>query len=88
MSGMGWTHLAFTVRPKVRAHADDVVQAAVGALVDEQRTQRAQRVHDQPGLDAAVQPRPGQQRERPFHCQSHDAQDEVQDLQDGEGLDG
>jgi hypothetical protein len=82
------THLAFTVRPEVRHHADDVVQPAVGALVDEQSAQSAQRVHDQAGLDAAVQPCARKKWERPLPCEADDAEDEVYNLKNREGLDG
>ena len=84
----GRTHLAFAVRPEIRHHADDVVQPAVGALVDEQRAQGAQRVHDQAGLDAAVQPRAREEGERPLPREADDAQEEVYNLENGEGLDG
>lgn len=40
------TYLALTVRPKVRSHANDVVQPRVCALVDQQRIERAERVYD------------------------------------------
>ena len=86
-SGCG-AYLAFAVRPEVRHHADDVVEPAVGALVDEQRAQSAQRVHDQARLDAAVQPRAREEGERPLPREADDAEDEVYDLEDGEGLNG
>ena len=47
-------HLAFAETPEIHAHADDVVQPRVRALVQQQRCQAAQRVDEQSGFDAAV----------------------------------
>lgn len=46
--------LAFAETPEINAHADDVVEPGVGALVQQQRGQAAQRVHEQSGFDAPV----------------------------------
>lgn len=51
--------LAFAEAPKVHAHADDVIEPRVRALVQQQRGQAAQRVDEQPGFDAPVHRRQG-----------------------------
>lgn len=56
------TYLAFTVRPKIRSHTDDVVQSGVGALVDQECAECAERVDDETGFDGAVQSCAGEQR--------------------------
>jgi hypothetical protein len=78
---------SFTVGPKVRNHADNVVQARICALVDEQCAKGAQRVHDKAGFDGAVETGACEQGQRPFPGESDSAEDEVDDLEDGEGLD-
>lgn len=45
------TYLAFAVCPKVSKHADNVVQARVCALVDEESTQSADGVDDEACFD-------------------------------------
>jgi hypothetical protein len=50
------THnLALTIRPKVRTHTNQIVQSRVGALVDQQRTQRRQRVYHQTRLNRSME---------------------------------
>jgi hypothetical protein len=85
---LGTHNLALAVGPEVRNHADDVVQAGVGALVEKQGAERTDGVDDQAGLDGAVQSSAGEKRERPFPGECDDAEDDVDDLQNGEGLDG
>jgi hypothetical protein len=82
------TYLAFAVRPKVRAHADDVVQAGVCALVDEECDEGAERVDDEAGLDGAVEAGACEEAEGPFPGEADDAHDEVDDLQRGDLCDG
>lgn len=52
---LGNTHLAFTESPEIADHADDVVQAGVGALVEQKSAEGAERIHDQASLDGTVQ---------------------------------
>lgn len=52
-------HLALAKGPEVHAHADDVVEARVRALVQQQRRQAAQGVDEQSGFDAPVHRRQG-----------------------------
>lgn len=46
--------LALGETPEINAHADDVVEPRVGALVQQQRGQAAQRVDEQSGFDTPV----------------------------------
>lgn len=89
------THLALTVGPEIDTHPDEVVDPRVRPLVQQQRRQRTQRVHDQPRLDAPMHDRlgkPGGARqryvERPFPSEGEDAEDEVEGLEDGNRVDG
>lgn len=81
------TYLALAVRPKVSDHADDVVESRVCALVDEDRTQRTQWVDDQTSFDGPVQTATCKQRQRPLPRKPDEAENHVDNLQDGEGLD-
>lgn len=83
-----WTYLSLTVRPKVDAYADEKIDGRIGRLVEQDGHESAQRIHDQPGLDAAVYRSAGEELERPFPEQADDAEEEVEDLQDGRGFDG
>lgn len=74
------TYLAFAIRPKVRAHADDVVQASIGALVDQESDEGAKRVDDEAGLDGAVQTAACDEAEWPLPAKADDAHDEIDDL--------
>ena len=47
-------HLPLAEAPEVDAHADEVVQARVRGLVQEEGGEGAERVDEEPGLDAAV----------------------------------
>ena len=49
------TYFSLTVGPKVGSHANNVVQSGVGALVDQECTQRAQGVDDQARLDGSME---------------------------------
>jgi hypothetical protein len=57
-------------------------------LVEEQGAERADGVDDQAGFDGAVESSAGEKRKRPFPSESDDAEDDVDDLQDGERFDG
>jgi len=81
-------NLSLTICPKVGNHANDVVQAGVGALVDQESAQCAEWIHDQAGLDGSVQTSAGEKRQRPLPGKTDDTKQEVEDLQDGHGLDG
>ena len=87
-SGQELAHLAFAVGPEVGHHSDDVIESGVCALVDEEGTQGAQRVHDEACLDGAVQTSSGDEGEGVLHGDAGESEDQVDDLQDGEGLDG
>lgn len=85
------THLlCLRVRPRVRPHADAVVDGRVRGLVHQRRAQGRHRVHAEAGLDAAVQAGEGVDEglERPLPGDGQQGEDQVDDLQGGEGLDG
>lgn len=82
------SYLAFTVSPKVHHHADNVVEAGVCALVNEKCTQRTERIHDEACFNGAMQTAAGEQRQWPFPGDTDYAEDNVENLQDGNGLDG
>lgn len=81
-------YLAFTICPEVRNHADEVVQASVGALIDEQRNESAERVHDQAGFDGSMQSGAGEETEWPLPGKAEESHQHVDDLECGYGLDG
>lgn len=80
--------LPLAVGPKVHARADEHVQARVGGLVHEDGGQRGQRVVHQTCLYAPVHAGAGDELERVLVGQTRKAEDQVDDLQDGDGLDG
>lgn len=82
------THLAFAVGPEIDGHADEVVDARVGALVHEQGGEAAERVDDEADLDAAVEARVGERGEGPLPGERDEAEEQVEDLQKGNGADG
>nr|POE80010.1 hypothetical protein CFP56_08076 [Quercus suber] len=82
------THLSFAVCPEIHHHRDHVVQSRVGALIQQHRHQRRQRQPDQSRDHASVQRGAGQPSQRPFVGQADERDDEVDDLQGGEGFDG
>jgi hypothetical protein len=57
-------------------------------LVDEQRAQGAQRVDDQAGFNGAVEAGACEEGKWPFPHESDEAENHVDDLEYGEGLDG
>lgn len=79
------TYLALTKSPEIHAHPDQVVNAWVRALIQQQRGQTADRVDNQTGLDAAMHGSAGEPRERVFPGETQNAEEQVDDLQDGDG---
>jgi hypothetical protein len=73
--------LSFTVRPEEANHADNVVQSCVGALVEQESRERAERVDDQAGLNGAVETSSCEKREGPFPSEGDDTEDHVDDLE-------
>lgn len=82
------TYLAFAESPEIRPHAHQVVQARIRGLVHEQAGERGQRQDGEAELDGSVDAGAGEQRQGPLQGDHGDAEDEVDDLEDGEGLDG
>ena len=63
-------HFAFAEAPEIHTHADDVVESRIGALIKQQRGERAERIDEQSSLDAPVHGR--QQRHEFGRVWSHD----------------
>lgn len=82
------THLALTIRPKIHPAPDNIVQRRVGRLVQQHGAQRRERQPEQPRHHAAVQVRARHPAQRPFVGEAHERDGDVEDLQDGDGLDG
>lgn len=81
-------YLAFAVGPKVDAEADEVVDGRVGGLVHEDRGEDGEGQEDEAELEGAVEAGAGDGAEGPLEGEHAEAEDEVDDLQDGDGLDG
>jgi len=85
------THLALTIRPKIHPNRHDVIYRRIGPLIQQRGAQRAERVHAQPGLDAAVDGAlvfvAGEEAQRPLVGDAEEAEDEVDGLEDGDRLD-
>lgn len=83
----GEAYLSLRKRPKVNPHAYQIIQACIRSLVEQQGRQRKQRVDYQPRLDAPVDHGPREQRQGPFEAETDDAEQQIEDLKDGRGLD-
>jgi hypothetical protein len=83
----GTTYLSFAVGPEIDHHGDHVVDGRVGGLVDKGGGQGAQREDGEAELEGAVERGAGEEVQRPFEGEHEDAQDEVDDLEYGDGLD-
>lgn len=81
-------YLAFAVGPKVHAQADEVVDGRVGGLVHEDRGEDGEGQEDEAELEGAVEAGAGDGAEGPLEGEHAEAEEEVDDLQDGDGLDG
>ena len=57
-------------------------------MVEQQRGEGGERVDDEAGLHGAVHGGAGHPRARPFPPQPEDAEQQVDDLQDGDGFHG
>jgi hypothetical protein len=86
--GLKKTHLSLAISPEVHAQPNSIVDGRVSRLVQQRSRESRHGQHDQPGLDAPVQGRAGNEAKRPLPGDHEDAEDEVDDLQEGEGLDG
>lgn len=80
------THLSFAIRPKVDGDADKVVYRWVGRLIHERRGEGRERQDDEAELEGAVDARAGDKGEWPLEGEHSDAEEEVYDLQDWDGL--
>ena len=85
------THLlCLHERPRVRSHADTIVDGRVRGLIHQRGAQRRHRVHAESGLDAAVHAGEGVDEglERPLPGEREQREDQVDDLEGWEGFDG
>ena len=82
------TYLALTKRPEIHAHAHQIVDGRIRGLIQQDGHQGAERVKGQPRLDAAMDGRAGDELHGPLPGQADDAQEQVDHLQGGDGLDG
>lgn len=85
---LGADNLALTVGDKVDDHADEVVQRRVGALVDEDGGERHEGQQGEAELEGAVDGGAGDEAEGPLEADDEEAEEEVDELQRGEGLHG
>lgn len=81
-----WTHLSVAISPEIHSHTDRIVDSWVGSLVQQCGSQSSHRQKHQSRLNTPVQCRPGDESKRPFPRKEEDAEHEVDDLQDREGL--
>jgi hypothetical protein len=81
-------HLSLAIRPKVNHHANQIVNRRVRCLIQQRRRQCRQRQDCQAELERAVQRRAGDEVEGPLEGEHKQAEDEVDGLQDGDGLHG
>ena len=63
---VGSTHLAFGIRPKVDDHSHKVVNAGIGALVDQKGAEGEKRDGGEASLETAVNGRSSQESYRPL----------------------
>jgi hypothetical protein len=82
------THLSLTIRPKIHPAPNNIIQRRIRRLVQQHSAQRRQRQPQQPCHHAAVQVRARHPSQRPFVGEADERDDDVEDLQDGDGFDG
>lgn len=81
-------HLPLAKRPEINPDAHQIIYPRIRPLVQQQRRQRTERIHHQPRLHAAVEHRPRDEGAGVFPPQREEAEEEVEGLQDREGLYG
>ena len=76
--------------PRIRSHADAIVDRWVRGLIHQRGAQRRHRVHAESGLNAAVHAGKGVDEglERPFPGEGEQREDQIDDLQGWERFDG
>ncbi|MCJ1471027.1 hypothetical protein MMC07_009675 [Pseudocyphellaria aurata] len=77
-------HLALAKGPEIYAHANEVINARICALVEQQRGQTADWVDDETGLDATMHGGVGEPGKWILPGETQDAEEQVDDLQDGD----
>jgi hypothetical protein len=78
------TYLAFAVCPEVGAHANNVIQSGIRALIYQERDESAQRVDDETCFNRPVQAGAREETQGPLPAQPDNAQDDVEDLESGD----
>ena len=84
----GWTNLSLAVGPEIHSHCNEIVDGRVGGLVEESGGEGGERDDGQADLERTVDGGAGQERHGPLEGKEEDAKEEVEDLEDREGLDG
>lgn len=84
----GADDLSLTVCPEVYHESNHVVDGRVGGLVEESSGETGEREHDEAELEAAMDEGAGDEGSWPVENEHEDAQEEVDDLKGGDGLDG
>lgn len=80
---VGLSYLSFTICRKVHHHTNQVVESSVGGLVQEDGGEGREREDGEADLEGAVDGRAGDEAEGPLEGEHTQAEDEVDDLQDG-----
>jgi hypothetical protein len=86
--GEALTYLPLSIRPKVNPTPNQIIQRRIRALIHQHCAQTNQRQPHHPCLHAPVYCGAGDIFERPFVAESNDAEDNIDCLEDGNGLDG
>jgi hypothetical protein len=82
------THLSFTISPKIHPAPNNIIKCRIRRLIKQHSAQSRQRQPQQPCHHAAVQVRARDPSQRPFVGEADERDDDVEDLQDGDGFDG
>jgi len=82
------SHLSLAISPEIDAHANEIVERGIGTLIEQHSNQSGERVEDQAGLDGTVQGGAGDEAQRPFVGHAEDSEEQVHDLEGGNGLYG
>lgn len=73
-------YLALAKSPEIHAHANEVINARVRALIEQQRGQTADWINDETGLDAAMHGGAGEPGKRVLPGKTQNAEEQVDDL--------
>jgi len=80
------TNLSLAKSPEIHSQRNGIIDSRVSSLIQQRGSQGRHGEDDEPRLDGAVHGCAGEEAEGPFPGEHEDAEDEVDDLEDGEGL--